>query len=152
MTFGVCQGPRCLPAGVPGISMALGQEDRLRPKGRLRQQPAGDSTDESQSRAKKTRFLQRLFRRKWPTLDKIDRGEGRAWRKPRPDSTNQRAGAFPTKGSEAKGRAYAPQMPVQGGKGVYKVPPSEKESEGQKITPKTQPRRSRQPGNRPPNL
>jgi hypothetical protein len=50
MTFGVCQGQRYLPAGVPGISMALSQEDRLCPKGRLRQQPAGDSTEESQSR------------------------------------------------------------------------------------------------------
>jgi hypothetical protein len=62
MTSGVCQGQRCLSAGVLGISTALGQEDRLRPKGRLRQQPAGDSAEESQSRAKKTRFLQRLFR------------------------------------------------------------------------------------------
>jgi hypothetical protein len=49
MTSGICQGQRCLPAGVPGISTALSQEDRLRPKGRLRQQPAGDSTAESQS-------------------------------------------------------------------------------------------------------
>jgi hypothetical protein len=30
-------------------------------------------------------------------------------------------GAFPTKGSEAKGRAYASQMPVQGGKALYKA-------------------------------
>jgi hypothetical protein len=55
MTSGVCQGQRCLPAGIPGISTALSQEDRLWPKGRLRQQPAGDSTEESQSRAKTTR-------------------------------------------------------------------------------------------------
>jgi hypothetical protein len=47
MTSGVCQGQRYLPAGVLGISMALGKEDRLRPKGRLGQQPAGDSTEES---------------------------------------------------------------------------------------------------------
>jgi hypothetical protein len=57
MTYGACQGPCYLPAGVPGISMALGREDRHRPKGRLRQQPAGDSTEESQSRVMKTRIL-----------------------------------------------------------------------------------------------
>jgi hypothetical protein len=49
MTSGVCQGQRCLPAGVLGISTVLSQEDRLHPKGRLRQQPTGDSTAESQS-------------------------------------------------------------------------------------------------------
>jgi hypothetical protein len=77
MTSGVCQGMCYLPAGVPGISTALGREDRLRPKGQQCQQPAVDSTDESQSRAMKTRILQRLFRRKWPGPDKIDRGKGR---------------------------------------------------------------------------
>jgi hypothetical protein len=78
MTSGVCQGQCYLSAGVPGISTTLSQEDRLCPKGRLRQQPSGDSTEESQSRAKTTRFLQRPFRRKWPGPDKIDSGEGRA--------------------------------------------------------------------------
>jgi hypothetical protein len=33
MTSGVCHGQRCLPAGVPGISMVLSQKDRLWPKG-----------------------------------------------------------------------------------------------------------------------
>jgi hypothetical protein len=77
MTSGVCQGRRCLPAGVPGVSTASSREDRLQLKGQLHQQPAGDSTEESQSRAMKTRFLQRLCRRKWPGPDKIDRGKGR---------------------------------------------------------------------------
>jgi hypothetical protein len=77
MTYGACQGPCYLPAGVPGISTALGRGDWLRPKGWLRQQPAGDSTEESQSRAMKTKILQRLFRRKWPGPDKVDRGKGR---------------------------------------------------------------------------
>jgi hypothetical protein len=76
MTSGACHGPCYLPAGVPGISTAQGREDRLRPKGRLRQQPAGDSTEESQSRAMKTRIRQWLFRRRWPGPDKIDRGKG----------------------------------------------------------------------------
>jgi hypothetical protein len=56
---------------------------------------------------------------------------------------------FPTKGSEAKGRAYASQMPVQGGKALYKVRSLE---QGQRMTPKAQPRRSWQPDGRPPNL
>jgi hypothetical protein len=78
MTSGVCQGQRYPPAGIPGISTALSQEDQLYPRGQLRQQPAGDSIEESQSWAKKTRFLQWLLHRKWPGPDKIDRGEGRA--------------------------------------------------------------------------
>jgi hypothetical protein len=77
MTCGACQGPSYLPAGIPGISRALEREDRLRPKGRLHQQPAGDSTKESRSRAMKTKALQRLFRQKWAGLDKVDRIKGR---------------------------------------------------------------------------
>jgi hypothetical protein len=64
MTSRVVQGHRYLPADVPGISTVLSQEDRLCPKGQLRQLPAGDSTMESQSRAKTTRSFQRLLRRK----------------------------------------------------------------------------------------
>jgi hypothetical protein len=62
MTSGACHGPSYLLAGIPGVSMALGREDRLHPKGRLRQQPAGDSTEESQSRAMKIKASQQLFR------------------------------------------------------------------------------------------
>jgi hypothetical protein len=58
--------------------MTLSKEDRLWPKGWLRQWPAGDSTEESQSWAKMTRPLQWLLHQKWPGPDKIDRGEGRA--------------------------------------------------------------------------
>jgi hypothetical protein len=52
-------------------------KDQLQLKGRLCQQPAGNSTEESQSRTMKIRFLQRLHCRKWPGPDKIDRGKGR---------------------------------------------------------------------------
>jgi hypothetical protein len=76
MTYGACHGPSYLLAGVPGISTALGREDRLCPKGRLCQQPAGDSTEESRSQAMKTKAPQRLGCRKWPGPDKIDRGKG----------------------------------------------------------------------------
>jgi hypothetical protein len=49
MTSRVGQGQSRLPADVPGISMALSQEDRLRPKDQLRQLPARDFIEESQS-------------------------------------------------------------------------------------------------------
>jgi hypothetical protein len=57
--------------------MTSAREGRLRPKGRLRQQPAGDSTEESRSRAKKTKASQRLFRRNWAGPNKSDRSQGR---------------------------------------------------------------------------
>jgi hypothetical protein len=47
MTYGAHHGPGNLLAGVPGVPTALAREDRLRPKGRLHQQPAGDSTEEN---------------------------------------------------------------------------------------------------------
>jgi hypothetical protein len=77
MTYGASQRPSYLPAGIPGVSTALEQVDRLRPKGRLREQPAGDSIEEIRSRAMKTRALQWLFCQKWTGPDKIDRGKGR---------------------------------------------------------------------------
>jgi hypothetical protein len=49
MTIRVGQGQNPLPADVPGISTALGQKGRLRSKGRLRQQPAGNSVARSPS-------------------------------------------------------------------------------------------------------
>jgi hypothetical protein len=45
--------------------------------GRLRQQPADNSTEESQGRAMKTKALQRLFCRKWASPDKNDKCKGR---------------------------------------------------------------------------
>jgi hypothetical protein len=77
MTNGAYQGPSNMPTGVPGVSTVSAREDRLRLKGRLRQQPAGDSTEESRSRAKKTKASQRLFCRKQAGPDKSERGQGR---------------------------------------------------------------------------
>jgi hypothetical protein len=77
MTSGVCQGQRSLPAGILGVCTASSRKYRLQLKGRLRLQSAGDSTEESQSRMMEIRFLQRLYRQKWPGPDKIDRGKGR---------------------------------------------------------------------------
>jgi hypothetical protein len=56
MTYGACHGPSYLTAGIPGVPTASAREDRLRPKGRLRQQPAGDSAVEDRSRAMKTKI------------------------------------------------------------------------------------------------
>jgi hypothetical protein len=57
--------------------VASSRKDWLQLMGWLRSQPTGDSTEESQSRTMKIRFLQRLCRRKQPSPDKIDRGTGR---------------------------------------------------------------------------
>jgi hypothetical protein len=53
MTIRVGQGQNHLPVDVPGISTALGQKGRLRPRGRLRQQPAGDSASGGSSRRRR---------------------------------------------------------------------------------------------------
>jgi hypothetical protein len=56
MTYGAYHGPSNMSAGVPGVPTASAREDQLRSKGRLRQQPAGDSTEENWSRAMKTKL------------------------------------------------------------------------------------------------
>jgi hypothetical protein len=77
MTSGVRQRQRCMPAGILGVPTASSKKDRLQLKGRLCQQPASDSTEESQSRAMKIRFLQWLCHQKQSGPDKIARGKGR---------------------------------------------------------------------------
>jgi hypothetical protein len=56
----------------------------------------------------------------WPRQDRQRQRTGVTHAMTEPDQTSDQ-GAFPTKGSEAKGRAYASQMPVQGGKALYKA-------------------------------
>jgi hypothetical protein len=56
MTYGAYHRPSNMPAGVPGVPTASAREDRLRSKGQLRQQPAGDSAKENWSRAMKTKL------------------------------------------------------------------------------------------------
>jgi hypothetical protein len=114
MTYGACHVPSYLPAGIPGVSTARRQEDRLCLEGRMCQQPAGDSTEEGRSWATKTRAHQRQFRRKWAGPDKSDRGQGRddaCHDRPQPIRDRR---PFPTIGSKAKWRAYASQMPDPG--------------------------------------
>jgi hypothetical protein len=55
MTYRAYHRPSNMPANVPGVPMVLAREDWLRLKGRLRQQPAGNSTEEGQSQAMKTK-------------------------------------------------------------------------------------------------
>jgi hypothetical protein len=47
MTYRACHGLSNMPAHVPGVPTALAREDQLHPRSRLRQQLAGDSTEEN---------------------------------------------------------------------------------------------------------
>jgi hypothetical protein len=103
-----------MPAGVPGAPTASTREDRLRPKGWLRQQPASDSTEENWSRAMKTKLPNGCLAksRLAPTRaagaqDGSDEGHDHVqpMRDRRP---------FPMTGSKAEEKGYALQMPVQG--------------------------------------
>jgi hypothetical protein len=114
MTYRAYHGPSNMPAHVPGVPTALAREDRLRPKDRLRQQPVDDSTEENWSRAMKTKL---------PNGCPAESGlapTSAAEAKDGSDECHDQVqrisdqGPFPTIGSEAKGRAYASQMPVLG--------------------------------------
>jgi hypothetical protein len=125
--------------------MALAREDRLRPKGRLRQQPAGDSTEENWSGAMKTKLPNGCLAksRLAPTgateaKDGVTTGL----------SQSEIEDPFPRRDPRQKRR----DMPFRcrsRGKALYKAPLSE---QGQKITPRTPPPRSRQPAKSLPNL
>jgi hypothetical protein len=73
MTYGAHHEPGNMPASVPGNPTASAREDRLRPKGRLRQRPADDSTEEDWSQAMETKLPQRLSRQKRNGPDKTVR-------------------------------------------------------------------------------
>jgi hypothetical protein len=131
MTYGACYMPSYLPAGIPAVSRARRQEDRLHLEGWLCQQLAGDSTVEGRSWAMKTRAHQRLFRRKWAGPDKSDRGQGRKCRTPRPSPTNQRPITLPHDRIQGKREGIC--LPDAGprGKVLYKAKLSE---QGEAIT------------------
>jgi hypothetical protein len=114
MTYGAHHGPSNMPAGVPGVPAASAREDRHRPKGRLRQQPVGDSTEENRSRAMKTKLPNGCLAKSGlaPTRA-IEAKDGSDERHDQVQPISDQ-GPFPTIGSEAKGRAYASQMPVPG--------------------------------------
>jgi hypothetical protein len=91
MTDRAYHGPSNMTADVPGVPTASAREDRLCPKGRLRQQPAGDIHQGEPEPGNEDKASQRLSRRKQVGPDKSDRGQGREWRTPRPASANQRS-------------------------------------------------------------
>jgi hypothetical protein len=114
MTYGVLHRPSNIPAGIPGVPTASAREDQLRPKGQLRHQPACDSTEENWSQAMKMKLPNGCLVKSGlaPTrATEAKDGSDERHDQVQPIS-NQ--GPFPTIGSEAKGRAYASQMPVPG--------------------------------------
>ena len=114
MTYGACHGPGNMPAGVPGVPTASAREDRLRPKGRLRQQPAGDSAEENWSRAMKTKLLNGcLAKSRMAPTRAAGAQDGSDERHDHVQPMRDRR-PFPTMGSEAKEKGYALQMPAQG--------------------------------------
>jgi hypothetical protein len=143
MTSGVCQGRHYLPAGVLGISTALSQEDWLCPKGRLRQQPAGDSTEESQSRRRRQDPSNGCFAESGlaPTRSTEAKDGHDASHVQTPPTSEQEP--CPRKDPWQKGGHMPPRCRSKGEKALYKVSPSDEESGGQRITLKMQPRRSR---------
>jgi hypothetical protein len=103
-----------MPAGIPGVPTASAREDRLRPKGRLCQQPASDSTEENWSWAMKTKLPNGCLVKSGlaPTrATKAKDGSDERHDQVQPISDQ---GPFPMIGSEAKWRAYASEMPVPG--------------------------------------
>jgi hypothetical protein len=129
MTSGVCQGQRCLPAGVPGVSTALSQEDRLCPKGRLRQQPAGDSTEESQSRRRRQDSSNGRFAESGlaPTRSTEVKDGHDARHVQTPPTSEQEPS--PRKDPRQKGEDLPPRCRSKGESHFIKWLPSDKESE-----------------------
>jgi hypothetical protein len=145
MTSGVGQGQCCLPADIPGISTALSQEDRLCPKDRLRPQPAGDSTAESQSRRGRQDpsngcFIENSLA---PTRSAgaRDRRDASHARSPPPSGQEP----SPRKDPRQKGKHMPPRCQSKGEKTLYKVAIVRQGVRGQRIMLRPQPRRSRQP-------
>jgi hypothetical protein len=114
MTYGAHHRPGSMPAGVPGVPAASAREDRLRPKGRLRRQPAGDSIQESWSRAMRTRLLNGCLAKSRTVPTRAAEAQDRS--DERHDRVQPMRGRrpFPTTGSKAKEKGYALQMPAQG--------------------------------------
>jgi hypothetical protein len=114
MTYGAHHGPGNMPAGVPGVPKALAPGDRLRPKGRLHQRPASDSTEENWSRAMKIKLPNGcLAKSRLAPTRAAGAQDGSDERHDRPQPMRERR-PFPTTGSEAKEKGYALQMPTEG--------------------------------------
>jgi hypothetical protein len=129
MTSRVGQGQHCLPADVLGISTALSQEDRLRPKGRLRQQLAGNSTAKSQSRRRRQDPSNGCFAESSLAPIRSTEARGRrdashAW--PPLISGQEHS---PQKDPRQKGEHMPPRCRSKGKRHFIQLPSSDKESE-----------------------
>jgi hypothetical protein len=152
MTIWVGQGQSHLPTDVPGITLALGQRGRLQPKGRLRQQPAGDFTVGSPSRRIQRNSSNRCFTKSSvaPTRS-TEAGDKRDASHARPPPTNGQDP--PPRKDPRQSRGYMPQRCRSKGKRHFiKLPASRQRAEDDRPTLRPQPRRSQQPGSRTPNL
>jgi hypothetical protein len=103
-----------MSAGVLGNPTASAQEDRLRPKGRLRLQPADDSTEEDWSQAMETKLPNGCLAKSGTAPTRSSGAQDRSDERHDHVQPMRDRRPFPTTGSEAKGRGYALQMPVQG--------------------------------------
>jgi hypothetical protein len=139
MTYGAHHGPGNMPAGVPGVPTTSAREDRLCPKGRLHQQPAGDSTEENRSRAMKTKLPNGcLAKSRLAPTGATEAKDGMT-----PATTGLSQSEIKDPSPQRDPRQKRRDMPSRcrpGGKALYKVPLSE---QGQKITPRMPPPRSR---------
>jgi hypothetical protein len=108
----------------------LSQEDRLRPEDRLRQQPAGDSTEESQSRRRRRNPSNGCFAesslastRSTEARDRRDASHARS-----PPISGQEPS--PRKDPRQKGEHMPRRCWPKGKRHFIKLPSSDKESEG----------------------
>jgi hypothetical protein len=101
-----------MPAGVLGVPATSAREDRLRPKGRLRPQPADDSTEEDRSRAMETKLPNGCLAESGTAPTRSSGAQDRSEERHDRVQPMRDRSPFPTTGSEAKGRGYALQMPV----------------------------------------
>jgi hypothetical protein len=146
MTIRVGQGQSHLPVDVLGISTVFSQKGRLHLKGRLRQQPAGDFTEESRNSSNGHFAKSGLApTRSTHAGDKRDASHAR----PRPISEQDP----PPRKDPRESRGDMPRRCWSEGKRHFiKLPTAGEEPEDGGAMPRPQPRRSRQPGSRPPNL
>jgi hypothetical protein len=103
-----------MPAGVPGIPVASAQGDRLHSKGQLRRQPADDSIEEDWSRAMETKLPNGRLAKSGTAPTRPSGAQSRSDERHDHVQPIRDRRPFPTTGSEADGRGYALQMPVQG--------------------------------------
>jgi hypothetical protein len=112
MTYGAHHGPGSMPAGVPGIPAASARGDRLHSKGRLRQRPDDDSTEEDWSWAMETKLPNGCLAKSGTTPTRPSGAQNRSDEHHDHVRPMRDRRPFPTMGSEAEGRGYALQMPV----------------------------------------